>query len=301
MKKKYVALKKTNFNIVVIYLQESDFKEDYFEIYKTASLLKITKKLIGNEEFEKAEELLVSLLPSKNSKGLAFYEGMETLLYSKFYAQDQKYESNTQINLDVFQIYAFLLVEVKNYDIAKNIMNEGLKFNSVDSNLLHEKGEIYKQKKDWKSFKEITDFSIKYSFRAEDVARGFRSLGYYFVEVEDFDTAICCYIRSIVYYDTPMAHDELKFIEEKMGKDIELGYYCKNSETILKKKDIEEVPCVYALNIAYGISEEFEKELDSPERNEMIRELFYFYDIIYDLTADEEIIEKIERLKSVNN
>lgn len=221
----------------------------------------------------------------------SFNNLLEELYYkSKFNPQKEIREMPVIFN-EILMAYAYLLVDKKEFDEAHEILNRGLKNNPLDTNLLFEKGEIYKINKDWKDFKEITNLGLEYSYSSKNIARAYRNYGYMFIELKDYEGAICCYLKSIQYENHTMAQSQLYYISQITEKKIDPNEYKDKIDPFFEKNNILTCPNLDLLSIALFIGTQLEEK-------ERYRESLFYYNIFYDLTANDEIREKIEHIKN---
>lgn len=90
-------------------------------------------------------------------------------------------------------------------------------------------------KKDWETFKKITVEMFQYAYTRENVARLFRNLGFYFVEIKDYVAAKLCYTLSLNYEpDNKNAMSELYYIDDLTGGQYKLPPL-KEAEKIAEK------------------------------------------------------------------
>jgi tetratricopeptide (TPR) repeat protein len=221
----------------------------------------------------------------------SFYNLLEELYYKSKFIPQKKIRQMPAIFNEVLMTYAYLLVDKKEFDEAHEILNRGLKNNPLDTNLLFEKGEIYKINKDWKNFKEITDLGLEYSYSSKNVARVYRNYGYMFIELKDYEGAVCCYLKSLQYENHTMAQSQLYYISQITDRKIDLHEYKEKIDPFFEKNNILTCPNLDLLSMALFIGTQLEEM-------EKYRESLFYYNIFYDLTANDEIREKIEHIKN---
>ncbi len=266
----------------------------------TDNILNEVKCKIAEGKMNEAEKLIKKITyeelfkDDRVSTYFSFNEPIEELYYKYKFNPKKEIRINPIINTEVFLTYAYILFEKKEYDEALKILNKGLKLNPIDTRLLFEKGEIFKIKKDWGRFKEITDLCFEYSYSSKDLARAYRNYGYMFIEQKDYDGAICCFLRSLHYDQHAMAKSELFYITQvtKRYIDIDTEYHGSRCMEILNKRGIQIGPNRNMLSIAAILAED--------TFNDKQYELsHYFYGILYDLTKDDEIYEKLKNIEKI--
>jgi tetratricopeptide (TPR) repeat protein len=221
----------------------------------------------------------------------SFNNLLEELYYKSKYNPQKEIRKMPGTFNEILMTYAYLLVEKKEFNEAHEILNRGLKNNPLDTNLLFEKGEIYKINKDWKNFKEITDLGLEYSYSSKNIARAYRNYGYMFIELKDYEGAICCYLKSLHHENHTMAQSQLFYISQITDKKINPNEYRDKIDLFFEKNNILTCPNVDLLSIAFFIGTQLEEM-------EKYRESLFYYNILFDLTAKDEIGEKIKHIKN---
>jgi len=268
--------------------------EDFLLLKKQeAIILTEAKHKIREGLFTEAEEMLRSILPDDNIVRddetviyRTFSEPMEELLYEFTFKPGRSIKPDLRVNLEAYLTCAFLLIEQGRLDEALKILERGLRHNPVDVRLLFEEGEVFKLRKDWETFRNITDQSFNCCFRAADVARAYRNYGYMFIEKEQFDPAICCYLLSLQYDKHPIAQKQLFYISKTTGSYVDTDYYNETLEDILSGECIPLCPSEDVLGLAYSLGDRF-------ARDGKDEAALYFLGIFYELARDEETGKRI--------
>ncbi len=113
-----------------------------------------------------------------------------------------------------------------------------------------------------------------------------------FVEIKDYDAAICCYLMSLNYGMTEMAQSELFHISENINKKIRREKYYKKLTAVFEKRDIQLGPSEDILGLAFEGGKQCEKSKDWEGA-------YFYYKICYDLSSDDEIKCKLEKLQGL--
>ncbi len=251
-------------------------------------------KIKEEHAFDEAERLLKTLLPfhelvsdDKVSEYFSFNNLIEWMYYEMKYKPSKEIRHHPTANLAVYFFYAYIFFERKDYAKALEMLDKGLALNPLSTNFLFEKSEIFKVRKDWPKFKELTDNAIEYAYTCSDLARAYRNYGYMFIEKEDYDGAIACYIYSSFWHEDKIAQNELYHISKKTKKIIDEEYYRNNLLKILQDRQISIEPNKEILAIIYSLAEKFFQE-------DNLDESLYYYKILYDLVRDKDIYAKIQ-------
>jgi len=175
------------------------------------------------------------------------------------------------------------------YEEAEKALEKARRWNPVNIKIASEYMETKKIKKDWEAFKSITIEMFQYAYTRENVARLFRNLGFYFVEIQDFVAAKLCYTLSLNYEpDNKNAMSELYYIDDMTKGKYKLPSQ-EEAEKISEKYGFPMGVNHDVLGIAFTIGKQCLE-------NNQIDGVRYFMSIVYELTLDEEIKKIIDSL-----
>lgn len=221
-----------------------------------------------------------------------FTNPLEELLFYKYIGAEKivRYIPDNKPVLDLYYIYGFLLLETNQYDKAEEYLKKAIKINPVSSRIILELCEIYKLHtyNYNKYFMYATD-ALKYAYMPQDIARSYRSLGYYYIEENQFETAFALFRYSMEYELNPMAYSEINYIQNK-DKSIDLSL--DESMEIIKNKNIQ-------LGVNPFILETLDEFINEYEENKLYGQTLYFLELKYNLTNDEKLIEEIEKIEKL--
>lgn len=221
-----------------------------------------------------------------------FTNPLEELLFYKYIGTEKivRYIPDNKPVLDLYYIYGFLLLETNQYDKAEEYLKKAIKINPVSSRIILELCEIYKLHtyNYNKYFMYATD-ALKYAYMPQDIARSYRSLGYYYIEENQFETAFALFRYSMEYELNPMAYSEINYIQNK-DKSIDLSL--DESMEIIKNKNIQ-------LGVNPFILETLDEFINEYEENKLYGQTLYFLELKYNLTNDEKLIEEIEKIEKL--
>ena len=195
--------------------------------------------------------------------------------------------------LDLYYIYGFLLLEDKQYEKSEQYLKKAIKINPVSSRIILELSEIYKIHTYTlnKYFMFVTD-ALKYAYYPQDIARCYRNLGNYYIQEDNLETALALYKYSMEYDLSPLAYREIIYIQ---SKDKTLDLTLEECLDTIKGKNIQIGPNPFIMENMDKLSKEYED-------NKLFSQALYFYNLIYNLTKDEKILEKINNCnKQLNN
>lgn len=138
-----------------------------------------------------------------------------------------------------------------------------------------------------------TNESYNYSCTRAEMAAFYRNIGWYYLEKYDPDTASACYMYSQLFDKTSQAEDEIKFLEKALNKKFPKKTP-EELQKVLKSKGVptEANPVTLALLFKAG---------NEAESAGQIGQALDCYRMLYDLTQDVEISEKISTLQTLLN
>ena len=221
----------------------------------------------------------------------SFTNPLEEKIFDEYIGAEKiiRYIPNNKPLLDLYYVYGFLLLEDQQLENAEKYLKKALKINPVSSRIILELTEIYKKHTpNFNKFYIYVEEALKYAYYPHDIARCYRSLGYYYIEEEDFKTATALFKYSLQYDMSPMAYSELEYIKTK-GVEFELSDM--ECEFIIQSKNIQVGPNPFIIKTINQLIGKYENE-------NAFAQTIYFCEILYDLTLDVNLIEKINELKT---
>ena len=220
----------------------------------------------------------------------SFTNPLEELIFFKYIGSEKeiRYIPDNQPLLDLYYIYGFLLFENQEFEEAEESLKKALKINPVSARIILELSEIYKMHTPtFNKFIIYTSDALKYAYYPQDLARCYRNLGYYYIEENQFDVAIALFKYSMKYEMSIKAYSELQYIESK-GHDIDISL--NDAISILEDKNIQIGVNPFVFEALNELAKEYEK-------NKLYNQSLYFYELLYDITNDEQTFNKINELQ----
>ena len=98
---------------------------------------------------------------------------------------------------------------------AKAALNKALAFNPVDAETLCKIADVARRERDFVGYLKATTQALRVSYRRRDLARGYRNLGTFYLDVQRYDVATAAFQFSLTFDESQDARRELKFIESK--------------------------------------------------------------------------------------
>ena len=218
-----------------------------------------------------------------------FTNPLEELIFLKYIGlkKELRYIPDNKPLLDLYYVYGFLLLESKQYEKAEEYLKKAIKINPVSARIILELTEIYKvHTYTFNEFIIRTSDALKYAYYPQDIARCYRNLGYYYMEENDFRTALALYIYSMEFEASPLAYAEIKYIQSRSKVELSLNECIE----IIEGKNIQ-------LGVNPFILECLDELILEYEKNNLPNQVRYFLELKFDITNDEKILDKINKIK----
>ena len=218
-----------------------------------------------------------------------FTNTLEELIFMKYIGNKKeiKYIPTNQPVLDLYYIYGFLLLEDNQFEKSEKYLKKAIKINPVSSRVILELSEIYKiHTYTYNKYYMFVSDALKYAYYPQDIARCYRQLGFYYIEENQMEIALALFIYSMEYELSPQAYSEIHYIQ---SKNSELKLNLDECINIIKNKNIQLGVNPFVLDTLIELATEYEK-------NHLYSQSKYYYEIIYGITNDEKILEKIKNI-----
>lgn len=223
------------------------------------------------------------------SEYFCFNEPMEEILY-KQYNNPEKEIRRAQVDYGAMYLhYGSILVDLKRIEDAAGALEKAYRWNPASTKIAFEYIETFKMRGMIEDFGRLTRETFKYAYRSAALARCYRNMAYYFVEIKDYKAAVCCLLFSGQFEKSEIVSAELYYISQQTGEMYqptrdELDEY-------FKKNDIPFGPPEDALKIAYAYGMHFHEEDDDAST-------VYFLSIVAEFVDDKEINEILDEIKA---
>lgn len=255
-----------------------------------------------NKEFESVKELLVEPISKINEqfgeeqfkevKKYCPQNIFEAAIFLNFL--EPKAKDNDFASINYYDFY--LMNAASNYNLgnlkeSKIDYKKAIKFNPASSVARLQVLEIDKREKEFSTFVDDIKELFKYAYRRRDIALAYRDLGYYLVEIEDYEMAIVAYYLSNIYEVTEKSLEEIKNISETAKIDLESKQWLSEEMMgeLYNKYKVPLLPDQNLVKLSVAMAK------DAYEKKAYQTSLFS-YQIAYELTLEEEYGEKIKEL-----
>ena len=268
---------------------DAALEEVRFNIYKKNhdKALKLIENMV-----KKYEDM--NLFRSDNvSEYFCFKEPMEEIIYSHYKKSEKDIRRSPVNYAEMFLLYGSLLVDMQRIEDAVVALEKAVRWNPINAKIAFEYTETFKIRGMIEDFGKYTREIFKYVYSPDDLARCYRNMAYYFVELKDYKAAVCCLLYSSQFEKSEMVSSELYFISQQTGEMYQpsLG---ELSECFMEN-EIPLGPSEEVLKLAYSYGMHFHESGDDAGAE-------YFLRIVDCFIDDKElntILKDIEKKKSI--
>ena len=258
--------------------------------------------LVEEKDFSAAVDILhqeIEDVEKRNlyNDGQADYYDFNTLMEMVMF-QSQHPEIQPMADIEeplnrLYAMYGSLLLEQGKLDEAEEALAIAMDWNPMSADIAFEHAEIFKQKKDWEKFKELTTAIFPIAYKRREIAHCYRNLGYYFVEKQLWDEAVGCYLLSMSFADA----------EGRYQAELELKYIHEETEGQARRPSIGAMRS-YGEKYGFPIGPDAKIIETSMQygktmlANKKYEHANYFLDIAYKLTENKELKELLEKINA---
>lgn len=253
-------------------------------------------ELIRKNDFDGAEEPLKKLEQKMDkhfsSEGnFSFRNRLEEHIYVHIYSPERKYLRTPFDFCQYLSAYGYLLVEKHKPQEAVEKLEKAMKYNPVNPEPRFELAEVYKVMHEPEKLLECIRETLKIAITPYQLSRCYANLGYYCIEIKDYDSAVSFYFESLVYAQNPAVQGELQHIRALTGKTISPPTR-DEVLAVFEKYDIKNGPDQELINLIYSLGSY------CMEHNAPPQESLYYMQLAYDLSRSEKLLETIDMLKA---
>ena len=225
--------------------------------------------------------------------GVPFYDfrkPMEEALFREEHGFEKRIKLIPEPVVGLYRMYAGILYERGEYEKALVHLEKALRYNPYHQKTSIEYADNLRELGRLEEFKDKITDTFTFAYEPEALGKCYRRLGWYFSEKEKWDPAAVCAILAGKYDDdNEVLKQEKEYIRNKAGDDFVIPQE-DEFESIAAENGFPSEPDMYLTAIANTAAKEFE-EIGN------VAAAKYFYNILYDLTRDEEIRRKIGSLQ----
>ena len=247
---------------------------------KTAEAIKLSRALY--------EHILMHFRESDKERFFSFRNPFESNLYHIMYHPTKQL---MKAPFD-FALYigghAYNLIESGRAPEAIPVLKEAIRYNPVNPDPRFELAEVYKLTGDNDKLFETVMDTLPLCTSAYAIARCYANIGFWCVNIRDFDSAYRFYYESMNFYEHPAIPGELKQIEALSGKPI-VPPTKEMINAAFAKYDIYHGPGQEVLHVARELAKQ-------AEAAEQWREVAFYLNIVVSLIRDEDAQNRLNAI-----
>ena len=243
------------------------------------------------EILAKIEAHADKVFPTEKNCFFSFRNRLEEYMYSHFYKPEEKYGRTPFDFCQFLSAYGYLLIEKHQPQDAVAKLEKAIKYNPVNSEPRFELAEAYKLLHEPENLFECIKETVKIAISPYHISRCYANLGYYCIEIKDYDSAVAFYYESLMFAKNPAVQGELQHIRAITGKQI-VPPTRDEVLAVFEKYGIKNGPDQDIVNIAFSLGNY------CIEHNAPPQESLFYMQIAYDLSRSEKVLEIIDRLKA---
>lgn len=261
------------------------------QVFNEANNLFKEKKLEESVKLmKKIEEKADKFNKNPENKNLySFRNRFDEYLFRELFKPENKF-GRTPFDFCMYlTAYGYILVEMNNGKDAVPVLKKAIEFNPVNIGPRFELAETYKMLHEPENLLNTVKETLPIASSPEEIARCYCDLGFYCIDIKDYDSAVAFYYTSLLYAPNDNVTGEIQHIAMLKGKQIDPPKR-KDIEKAFSKYKIKEGPNLVIANMAYSLGEY------CVEHNAHPQESLFYYSIAYNLTREEKIKEKLDKL-----
>ncbi|MGN1480497.1 hypothetical protein [Porcipelethomonas sp.] len=263
------------------------------QVFNEADKLVREKKLEGAVKLIRKIEAQADKYFADNDKcnQFSFRNPFDEYLYTHIYKPEKRYERTPFDFCTYLTSLGYLLVELHRPQEAVPVLEKAIKYNPVNVGPRFELAETFKLLLEPEKLFACVRDTLPIASTPEDIARCYCNLGFYCIEIKDYESAVCFYYESLLYAPNDAVTGELHHVGMLMGKKVAPPTR-KEVLDAFEKYKIKNGPDKDLVNIAYSLGEYCVEHNSRPE------EALFYYSIVYGLTRDENVKKKMDDLNA---
>lgn len=255
--------------------------------------LKLIDEGKSEESFKLTEALYtkirISYRETEAKMYLSLRNPLEHQLYLYFYQPSKRLERPPFDLSRMVMIHGYNLLEAGRPEDAVAVLEDAIRYNPLNTDAYFEMAECYKYMQRHDELLGCVKETLSIATTPEEISRCYCNLGFYCVEIKDYDSAVCFYYEAMIYADNPIVTAELSHIHQVTGKKL----------TAPTRKLVNEAFEKYGIkpganDEVVGVVAALAKS--SIEENDKVRARIYFR-ILYGLTNDPEVKKTLDALE----
>lgn len=224
------------------------------------------------------------------SKFYTFDDVFEEILFVNYAHPEKEIACANYPYSQMYAIHGTILLRMDRVEEARKYLRKALRWNPASCSIAFVYIDTWKVNQELDMFYELTKKLLCFTYKKSDIAHCFRNLGYYYSEKEEYALAFTCYMISLYYEpENNLACTQLNSITDIAFKEVEKP----SLEEMKSYIDQYNLP-TGANPVVIELANRCAQEALEKENLEMA---IHFYEILYQLTNDLSIKDKLETLK----
>ncbi len=257
--------------------------------------VKLSKEGKTEESFTMSEALYTKIrINYRETEEEAYYSfrnSLEHQLYMIFYQPSKKIVRPPFDLSQMILLHGYNLIDLKRYEEAERVIGDAIRFNPMNTDAYFELAECYKAMKQPESLLSVTKETLDIAVSPVQIARCYCNLGFYAVEIKDYESAICFYYESLIYSHNQAVEAELFYIHKQTNKKISPPSREKVNAAF-EKYNMVTGPNKDVVDVISRLA------ADALQKNDLQQARFYVH-LQYDLTHDPQIKEMVDRYDAI--
>lgn len=274
-------------------LKIPDESEEESERYE--NIIQRAESLLRNGQALKAAAVLEPLLSEASGKYedndrvlyRDFNDLIETVLYLTIYNPSKSIVMPPVNRSELYRVYGYAMVDLKRFEDAKISLEMAVRLNPVGPRAIFEYTDLLKRTRNFQAMRFWTRQCLRFAYLPSQIAQAYRNFGYEFIERKEFRKAVALYYVSLCYEQNQQATSELFYIMQMTEKKPEEPTP-EEVKTIFKEENIQYGPGAPAVSALLQVAEHFEKD-------GVMERARKYYGMLYDLTHDASVKDKLEQ------
>mgnify|MGYP002857129647 FL=1 len=182
--------------------------------------------------------------------------------------------------------HAYNLVEQGKAEEAIPVLQEAIRYNPVNPDPRFELAEVYKVLKQHDNLLTAVKETLPICATPYALSRCYTNMGFYCIEIQDYESALCFYYQSLIFADQPAVRGELAIIQQRLNRRLKPPTH----EEILKVFEKYQIPFGAGAEVL-DVASQLAEQAKAGNRWE---EAFFYFGTIYGVTNDPKAKKEME-------
>lgn len=187
----------------------------------------------------------------------------------------------------MIMLHGYVLLEMNRPEEAIRVLGDSIRYNPMNTDPFFEMAECYKALGQPEDLLSVTKETLEIATTPKELSRCYCNLGYYCVEVKDYDSAVCFYYESLIYDNNPVVQGELHHIRSITQKKL-VPPSRKEVEAAFEKYGMHPGADDEVVSVVASLS----KHAMETKKND---EALFYLTVLYGLTRDPDVKEMLDQ------